>query len=120
MGSRIHEKNVETIPKDTFQFEEARTEGGGGGGMGLKGSGNLLGEKRGGVTYGEERLSEFGGVGVELIKVTTNMLPLDGQTKGDEAGRYIDWLTDSHDKIVNLVKANIDLSAGRIQMLRLV
>ena len=46
---------------------------------------NLLDDESEGITYEEEGLDEFGSVGVEVISVVADMLPLDGQRKGDEA-----------------------------------
>ena len=41
--------------------------------MGLKGTGNLLGDKGRGITSGKEGLGEVGGVGVEVIRMAADM-----------------------------------------------
>ena len=89
---------METFLEDTFEFREARIVGGdervGVGvmcglrelnGMREEGTENLLGNERRGITSGEEGLGEVGGVGVEVIQVTADVPPSDGQKVGNGA-----------------------------------
>ena len=48
-----------------------------------EGTGNLLGDEGRGITSVEEGLSEVSGVGVEVIRVTADALPPDGQRVGN-------------------------------------
>ena len=91
-------EDVETLTEDTFEFREARIVGGGEGagavvmgglrgpdGMRKEGMGNLLGNEGRGVIPGEEGLCEISGVGVEVIQVTADAPPADGQRVGNRA-----------------------------------
>ena len=49
--------------------------------IGLKGMGNLLGDKGGGIISGEERLGRVDGLGEDIILVVADMLSSDGQRK---------------------------------------
>ena len=50
-----------------------------------EGMGNLLGDEGRGITSVEEGLGEVSGIGVEVIWVTADNLPPDGQRVGDGA-----------------------------------
>ena len=89
---------METFTEDPFEFQEARIEGGDEGagvgvmvglrgldGMREEGKGNLLGIKGRGITSVEEGLDEISGVGVEVIWVTVDAPPPDGQRVGNGA-----------------------------------
>ena len=81
MSSGIQAEDVETFPKDSFQFGEARVrllDGlGGHSGRGLKDTENLLRDKGEEFTCGEEGLSEV------VIVVAANTQPSDDQIKRD-------------------------------------
>ena len=89
---------METFTEDTFEFQKARIvvadEGAGFGVMGgLRGldgmreewTGNLHGDMGKGITSVVEGLGEVSGVGVEVICLTADALPPDGQRVGNGA-----------------------------------
>ena len=54
-------------------------------GMREEGTGNLLGNEGRGITSVDEELGEVSGVGVEIIWVTADALPTNGQRVGNGA-----------------------------------
>ena len=89
---------METFTEDRFEFRETMIIGGDeGAGVGVMGglrgldglreevTGNLLGDEGRGITSVEEGLGEVRGVGVEVIWVTADTLPPDGQRVGNGA-----------------------------------
>ena len=85
-------EDVEAFPNNMFEFGEIRIVNGNKGagvrvmgpnGIRLKGSGNFLGDKEGEVTFDEEGLGKYGGVGVEVIRVAVDVSLLDSKRKGD-------------------------------------
>ena len=87
---------METFLEDTFKFWKARIVGGHEGvgvmgglrgldGMREEGMGNFLGNEGRGMTSGEEGLGELSDVGVEVIWVTADVPPPDGQRVGNGA-----------------------------------
>ena len=52
--------------------------------MRMEGKGNLFSYEESGITSDEEGLGEFGSVGVEVIRVAADSLPLDDEREGDE------------------------------------
>ena len=54
-------------------------------GLRVEGTGNLFGDEGRGITSAEEGLGEVSGIGVEVIRVTADAPPPDGQREGNGA-----------------------------------
>ena len=51
--------------------------------MRMEGTGNLFGEEGWRITFDEKGLDEVDGVGMEVIRVAVDSLPLDNQREGE-------------------------------------